>query len=692
MTVSGGVRAGWRAVGTFVSMAAAGWLPMSTCAAAETDARILNFEPLQIRVPHSATSAQQKAGRALDKLELSVFGRDYSLSVETNETFHASLAAKPSRSTLTLYRGSIDGLTSSWVRLATHGTDVHGMVWDGTDLYVIAPADQVREQLVPPIETTRAGVIFRLRDVLMPTHEASCAAEASTSVERGSDAYASLVRELQHANAKGELGATMRLELAVLADALFLDRYVDERAARDSILIRLNNIDGIYSSQLGVQIQAPQIDILDANSTALSNTRNSDALLKELARAREKSTRQRSRGLTHLFTGRDLQGTTVGVAYVDALCDPKFGVGLTEVLTRGAWYESLIAAHEIGHNFGAVHDGEAGKACAATPQGAFLMSPNVNGVEAFSNCSLDMMRPKIAAARCITPLPAANIRVEADLGILRRLADTSFDYELPVANAGGATAMNVRAEILVPPAIEVEDAYVVGGSCTSGGGIVQCELGNIAGGTSRPVYFTFRGTVVGTSSISARVFADNETNTSDNQGSGTLAIEREADVSLSMEAPERVTTGTGFEVRFTVANAAQIAAQEVRTSLELPTGVTATAAAQTGGTCAIEGSEIACVVPTLAAGESSTGRITLSAGHAGSTLLQLHTSGSYVDPVGSNDAAAATVEVTQSTPPSAVQSDDQAAGGNRGGGGAFGAFLLGALGVLSLWRKLTKPA
>ncbi len=692
MTVSGGVRAGWRAVGTFVSITAAGWLPMSTCAAAETDARILNFEPLQIRVPHSATNAQQKAGRALDKLELSVFGRDYSLSVETNETFHASLAAKPSRSTLTLYRGSIDGLTISWVRLATQGTDVHGMVWDGTDLYVIAPTDQVREQLVPPIETSSAGVIFRLRDVLMPTHEASCAAEASASIERGSDSYASLVRELQHANAKGELGATMRLELAVLADALFLDRYVDERAARDSILIRLNNIDGIYSSQLGVQIQAPQIDIFDASSTTLSNTTNADSLLRELARAREKSLQQRARGLTHLFTGRDLQGTTVGIAYVDALCDPKFGVGLTEVSTRGAWYESLIAAHEIGHNFGAVHDGEAGKACASTPQGAFLMSPNVNGVDAFSNCSLDMMRPKIATARCIKPLPAANVRVEADLGTLQRPAATSFDYELPVTNAGGATAMNVRAEILVPPVIEVEDAYVIGGSCTSGGGIVQCQLGNIAGGTSRPVYLTFRGTVVGTSSIAVRVFADNEPNTSDNQGSGTLAIEREADVSVSIEAPERVTTATGFQVRFTVANATQIAAHEVRTSLHLPAGVTATAAAQTGGTCAIEDSEIACVVPTLGAGESSAGRITLSAGHAGLALLQIQTSGSYVDPVGSNDAAEATVEVTQSTPPSAVQSDDRGAGGNRGGGGAFGAFLLGALGILNLWRKLTKAA
>ncbi len=689
MEVRGGVRAGWRAVGSFVLLAAVGSSPMSTCAAAEADAQILYFEPLQIRVPQTAVGARQKGSRDLNKLELSAFGRDYSLTVATNETFHASLAAKPSRSTLTLYRGSIDGIAGSWVRLATQGIHVHGMMWDGAQLYVIAPGEQVREQLVPPLDASGEDVIFRLQDVLMPTQAASCASDAPAPLERGSDAYRSLVHELQQASAKGELGATMRLELSVLADALFLERYVDEQAARDSILIRLNNIDGIYSSQLGVQIQAPLIDILDASSHAFSDTTDADALLKELAKVRQRSAQYRARGLTHLFTGRNLHGTTVGIAYVDSLCEAKYGVGLTEVSTRGSWYESLIAAHEIGHNFGAVHDGEPGKACASTPQGAYLMSPNVNGVEAFSECSLNMMRPRVAAARCISPLPAANVRVAADLGTVRRPAETSFDYELRVMNAGGATAMNVRAEILVAPAIEIEDAYVIGGSCTSGAGVVQCQLGNIAGGTSRPVYFTFRGATVGTSSISARVFADNEWNKSDNQGSGTLAIEREADVSVSIEAPAQAIAANPFEVRFTVANAALIDARDVRTSMQLPTGVTATSAAQPGATCTIEGNEIACVLPRLSAGATSTGVISLSAQEVGVTTLRADTSGSYVDPIESNDAAETSVEVTPPSLPSAVQSETQ---GGKGGGGSAGELLLGALGLLGLWRKLFRTA
>src|SRR5690606_40314985 len=150
----------------------------------------------------------------------------------------------------------------------------------------------------------------------------------------------------------------------------------------------------------------------------------------------------RAYGLTHLFTGRDLDGTTVGIAYMDALCDARYGAGLTEVTTRGTWYESLIAAHEIGHNFGAVHDGEPGKACASTPSGQFLKSANVNGIDTFSECSLSSMQPAIARASCIRPLPPADVALDPDLGTLRHPVGTAFDWELAVRNEGGAGALN----------------------------------------------------------------------------------------------------------------------------------------------------------------------------------------------------------------------------------------------------------
>lgn len=686
MAESGCVGAKRRAVGVWVAIATFGWLPMAA-ASAQSDPQILYFEPLRISVPQTNGSGRaQKGAHELTKLELSAFGRAYTLNVNTNETFHESLATKPRRSSLSLYRGSIEGLPGSWVRLATQGTDIHGMLWDGTAIYVIAPGDEVQPQLVPPLDASGETVIFRLNDVLMPDAQASCAAADTDEPAHAANAYDSLVRELKSANAKANLGATVRLELSVLADALFRERYLDEESARDSILIRLNNIDGIYSSELGVHIEAPWIDILGANSSTLSSTTNPDTLLKELSRARMNSSALRSRGLTHLFTGRNLDGATVGIAYVDALCSTRFGVGLTEVSSRGAWYESLIAAHEIGHNFGAVHDGEAGKACASTPQGVYLMSPNVNGVTSFSDCSISMMQPRIASASCITALPAANIRVDSDLGTLRRSVDTSFDYEIPVSNAGGATSLSVRADILFPPTLLVEDAYVIGGSCTSGAGVVHCHLGDIAGGTSRSVYFSLRSETIGENTVFAEVFALNETNTSDNTGTGTIAIAREADVSVALEAPAQVAAATPFELRFVVANATSVEARDVRTSIELPPGVSATNVSQPGATCAVENSAVVCLLERLEANATAVGSMQVSAHELGSAIVRAEIIGNYFDPIGSNDSTEVTIEVTPAISPSVVQAN------RKGGGGSTNLLLLPLLGLLGLWRKSAQAA
>jgi hypothetical protein len=347
----------------------------------------------------------------------------------------------------------------------------------------------------------------------------------------------------------------------------------------------------------------------------------------------------------------------------------------------------LVAAHEIGHNFGAVHDGDPNKACASTPQGLFLMSPNVNGVDSFSQCSLQLMRPNISHATCIAPLPPANISVLADLGTLRHPVGTSFQWELPVANEGGAGALGVRAEILVPPSIIVEDAYVVGGSCTSGAGIVQCQLGDIAGGTSRVVSLTMRGDVVGSSSLSTKVFAQNDVDASNNHGDGTILIEPEADLSVSLDAPDQVRAGDAFEVRIDMVNASAIEATDIRASLLLPAGFTAARATLDGGSCTIEADGITCTLASLAAGKSAIGSISLSSSLPGSAILRAEISGTYVDPDASNDAAEVSIQTSSVTSSTATQ----ASAPSSGGGGSTKLLFLGVLGLLGLsrrWKRL----
>jgi len=65
----------------------------------------------------------------------------------------------------------------------------------------------------------------------------------------------------------------------------------------------------------------------------------------------------------------------------------------------------LITAHEIGHVFGAPHDGT-GK-CASTPQDQYIMTPTFTGtsITSFSRCSLDEIDAVLDSYACVVALP-----------------------------------------------------------------------------------------------------------------------------------------------------------------------------------------------------------------------------------------------------------------------------------------------
>jgi hypothetical protein len=200
------------------------------------------------------------------------------------------------------------------------------------------------------------------------------------------------------------------------------------------------------------------------------------------------------RGLTHLFTGRDLDGNTVGTAYTGGLCSKTYGAGLTQV-SGSVGIDSLIAAHEIGHNFGAEHDGSG--VCASTPVNQYIMSPQVTAsATSFSQCSLDAIRPVMQSASCLMPMSAPDLAVDADLGTRTVALNTPFEWPITVTNQGGSTAINAKIVVLVPPVITVDDAGVLGGSCTSGAGVTSCLLGDIAAAGSRVIRLTLRSDLV----------------------------------------------------------------------------------------------------------------------------------------------------------------------------------------------------
>jgi hypothetical protein len=649
---------------------------------ADRSGRILYFEPLRA-LPTAATPASNKTNTGVQELRFDAFGRRFEISLRLNGRLMEQLQAKPGSSSLQLYQGALDGVAGSWVRLARKGAVVHGLMWDGEQLYAIEPASEVIDALAPPLPAdTSETLVFRLADVAVDAATAACATEGPSASGKADAEYTALMHELKNAPvAMQAAGASRRLDISVLSDARFLQRYDNEQDARDAILTRFNNVDGIFSSQLAIEIRVGALTMHNASTDPLSGDTSPNGLLRELGKLRKRSPELNSQGLTHLFTDRDLDGTTIGIAYLDSLCHTEHAVGLTE--SRNVWLDSLVAAHEIGHNFGADHDGDAKGSCPNTASSGFLMAPVVSGTDDFSQCSLNRMHARTQSASCITNLPPSNVSIPADLGSLRRAVSSSFDWQLAVSNAGGLTARNVRAELSLPAALAVDDVNVVGGSCTSGAGSVECELGDITGGNVRNIQLQLHSDAIGSNAIVVHVSSDNDSNATDNSGQALIQIEQEADVAVTLQGPATATANQTFSVDFQVQTAAAQGASAVTVVIDIPSGTTIATAALTNGSCTTQSGRVQCSLTPLSAGATANGSVSLRASAAGSTALHAAVSGDYVDPNSANDTADLTVAIAESAAVSAAETStaSQSSSGG-GGGGSFGLLLLLALAPL----------
>ena len=204
--------------------------------------------------------------------------------------------------------------------------------------------------------------------------------------------FKALINELRAAADSAFAASPREIEVAMIADFELTSRLGSGTA--HSLLEKANIVDGIFSSQLGVST-IPTDFVTFAADTDPFDSAEASTLLDQLGAYRNTTPVIRSRGLAHLVTGRQLNGSTIGIAFLGSLCEADAGVSLSE--SSDFIDSALIMAHELGHNFGAPHDAQPGSACATTPLG-FLMAPQLNNSTTFSECSLQRMQPHIAAA------------------------------------------------------------------------------------------------------------------------------------------------------------------------------------------------------------------------------------------------------------------------------------------------------
>ncbi len=454
----------------------------------------------------SETASNTDAPAAIEA-DFDAFGKTFVMQLLPNSGFVDQLPSAQKRrlkKKVQTYRGTLQGVANSWVRLNKVGPRLSGMIWDGQEIYVIDNSQDLAGALdgVPTDLQTPFTLVYRLKDSEWRNSECALAPGAG---EAGG--MSGLVQELRSIAAQTQLPADREISVAIVADTHFMRlNSLDPEAA---VLGRMNIVDGIFSEQVGVHLKIAQIRLLDDNG--LLTATDPRELLRQFS-AFVNTPAMGNPGIAHLFTGRGLGAGAAGIAYTGGLCSPIYGVGLSE-LRRTGTAGALIVAHEIGHNFGAPHDNSASSICGRTP-GRYIMNPAVNGATQFSPCSLSRMLPRVETAACITPVSTrtanADLRPTLPVNPIGARVGEDFSYRVEISNIGAAAATNVRVSISIPEGLGVIDTTASAGACTVSAGTVHCTQDAASEGTTSAVTLTLRAARAGDFPSQVSVSADND--------------------------------------------------------------------------------------------------------------------------------------------------------------------------------------
>ena len=311
--------------------------------------------------------------------------------------------------------------------MSLSATGIEGAIITNERRYFLQPARNISRQA-----KADDYILYDSSDVIQ--EDVSCGVTLADEVAAQAEASAAQSPGFADEEASAPVPTLSTLKIVRIstdADGEYVAAFGGASQANAQIMNILNLVDGIYQVEIGLTFQLVQQNAwADANTDPYTTT-DPSALLTQFQNhwnANFPNSGQNARSIAHLFTGKDLDGSIIGIARTSVTCRaPNSAYGLSQRFPTGSTSITaetvVLTAHEIGHNFSAAHTnvtssqtpGDVARSCFNTIMGAtigtgssfcpFSRSQISGHANAFSSCLVDVATLPPTSEDCVaTPI------------------------------------------------------------------------------------------------------------------------------------------------------------------------------------------------------------------------------------------------------------------------------------------------
>ncbi|MFK8161462.1 MAG: M12 family metallo-peptidase [Lewinella sp.] len=220
-------------------------------------------------------------------------------------------------------------------------------------------------------------------------------------MENACGTAAGLHDQIPNVGQNKQAGECFEVEIALAADFEMFQDFGDATSVENFMLGTLaavqTNYDDEFPDALTFVVTATFIATTNAEDPWTNNT-DPEVLLPDFRTWGRNGNFSASFDVASLWSGRDFDGSTVGLAYVGVVCTSSEYNVLQNFSTNAASLR-VLWAHELGHNFGARHD----------PSGPndprLIMFPSVVATTEWSQTSIDVITNYYESVSCLASCP-----------------------------------------------------------------------------------------------------------------------------------------------------------------------------------------------------------------------------------------------------------------------------------------------